>query len=122
MFEVAAVGLGGLGLASTRAVADRDDVRVVAGADPAPSTRASFTGAFDGPAYANHADLLANHDVDAALINTPHTLHYEGARDVLDAGVHVHLEKPFVTSFEDGVDLVERAAENDLALGVGYQR
>lgn len=122
MFGIAAVGLGDVGMLSAEAVGSVDDVAVVAGADPSPAAREAFQGAFDGPAYADHESLIANHDVDAALINTPHTLHYEGARDFLAAGAHVHLEKPFVTSFADGVDLVERAEAADRVLAVGYQR
>lgn len=122
MFEVAVVGLGGLGLTSATAAESIDGVAVVAGADPDPTAREAFAEEFDGETYADHESLIESHDVDAALINTPHALHYAGASDFLGSGAHVHLEKPFVTSFDDGVDLVERADDVDLALGVGYQR
>lgn len=69
--------------------------------------------------YDNHHDLLAA-GVDGVVIAVQHAYHYEAARDALDAGVHVFVEKPMTLTARDAWDLVERADRNSLHLMVGY--
>ena len=57
--------------------------------------------------------------VDGVVIAVPHTYHYEIARDALDAGVHVLVEKPMVLTSAHAWDLVRRAEEKGLELMVG---
>lgn len=122
MFEVVVIGLGHLGTISARKVGALDDVAIVGGADPNEAARDQFETAVDVPTYADRDVLLAETDADAALINTPHTLHAADARACLEAGLHTHLEKPFVETIAEGIELVELADERDLTLAVGYQR
>ncbi len=60
--------------------------------------------------------------VDAAIICTPHTLHYPQALDLIKNNVHVLLEKPMVCKLEHAVDLIEAAEESKVVLEVAYQR
>ena len=120
--SVGAIGLGGLGHVQCQSCAEIDGVDVVAGADVAPDARDSFEEVFGVPTYESHEELLAEHDLDAALIVTPHTLHYEQTKTCLEAGVHVHLEKPMVTRVDHAVELIELGERRNLVLQVGYQR
>ncbi|ELY95037.1 oxidoreductase domain-containing protein [Natrialba hulunbeirensis JCM 10989] len=61
-------------------------------------------------------------NLDAVLIATPHTLHYEQVVAALESDLHVYCDKPLTTDLEHARDLVERAAHTDLTLMVGYQR
>lgn len=70
--------------------------------------------------YTDHRDMLASGRVDGVVIATPHASHYPIARDALDAGVHVLLEKPMALHAPDARDLVERAAQRGLHILVGY--
>ena len=56
--------------------------------------------------------------VDAVAICLPHSLHYPAVKAALDAGKHVIVEKPFVTSLADGAELVEMAESSGLTLMV----
>ena len=69
--------------------------------------------------YVDHRDLLAS-GVDGVVIAVQHAFHYQVARDALDAGVHVLVEKPMTLKAADAWDLVERAKSNNLHLMVGY--
>ncbi|OIB59246.1 Gfo/Idh/MocA family protein [Natrialba sp. SSL1] len=60
--------------------------------------------------------------LDAVLIGTPHTLHYEQVVAALESGLHVYCDKPLTTELEHARELAERAARTDLTLMVGYQR
>lgn len=70
--------------------------------------------------YGDHRALLAQGRVDGVVIAVQHAFHYEIARDALDAGVHVLVEKPMTLKAAQAWDLVDRAKRNDLNLMVGY--
>lgn len=69
--------------------------------------------------YTDHRELLAS-GVDGVVIAVQHAYHYEVARDALDAGVNVLVEKPMTLKAADAWDLVRRAERNGLHLMVGY--
>jgi predicted dehydrogenase len=120
---VAVVGVGGLGHLLTDILADLPDARVVAGSDVSPTARDGFESTFGAPAYADLDELLDAHaDLDAVLVVTPHTLHFDQAKTCLERGLHVLVEKPMVTDVGDAVELVATADEHGLVLQVGYQR
>jgi predicted dehydrogenase len=69
--------------------------------------------------YTDHRELLAS-GVDGVVIAVQHAYHYQVARDALDAGVSVLVEKPMTLKASEAWDLVERADKNGLHLMVGY--
>lgn len=72
--------------------------------------------------FRSEQDLLAADVVDAVVLCTPHARHSRQIDAALNAGVHVLCEKPFVTQYELGAALVEKARTNNLALFVAYTR
>lgn len=73
-----------------------------------------------GRTYADHQALLDAGDVDCVIVAVPHAYHYEIARDSLDAGLGVLVEKPMVLRAAEAWDLVARSELRDLPLVVGY--
>jgi predicted dehydrogenase len=73
---------------------------------------AETTSSFDG--------LLKNNGVDAVMLATPITSHFELAKRTLQAGKHVFIEKPFTTSVEQADELIELADRQGLVLMVGH--
>ncbi len=63
-------------------------------------------------------DLLDR--IDLVSIAVPTQYHYDAARECIDAGVHVLVEKPFVEDPKDGQTLIEFANERDVTLQVGH--
>jgi predicted dehydrogenase len=59
-------------------------------------------------------------DVEAAVIAVPTNLHHEVARECLERGVHVLVEKPITSTLEQANELVDLAARNNLVLQVGH--
>lgn len=90
-------------------------------ADPDP-TRLAAAGRAFGPSMCttDHRELLASPDVDGVVIATPHSTHYELARDALMAGKHVLVEKPLTLSGVHARELVDLAAHQGKALLVGH--
>jgi predicted dehydrogenase len=86
--------------AELHAVCDRDEARA--------RERASAWGA--PKVYTDLDALLADPEVDAVEILTPHHLHAEHAVAALEAGKHVSLQKPPTRTLEE-LDRVTQAAE-----------
>ncbi|MHB8110458.1 MAG: Gfo/Idh/MocA family protein [Syntrophorhabdaceae bacterium] len=57
---------------------------------------------------------------NCAVIATPTESHYAIAKQCLEMGVHVFIEKPITTSPEEGRELVDIARSKDLVLQVGH--
>lgn len=58
--------------------------------------------------------------LDAIVVSTPPASHHQIAKDALEAGMHVLVEKPMTTSSRDAEDLIEIAAKMDRILMVGH--
>ena len=94
---------------------------LVALADPNPAKLAKAAEYYEvDRTYEDYQDLLASGEVEGVVIAVPHAYHYEIARDALDAGVHVLVEKPMVLKSTEAWDLVRRADNSKLQLMVGY--
>ena len=66
------------------------------------------------------ADVLADSTVEAVVIATPVSTHYELAAAALEAGKHVLVEKPLTASIEEAVALARLAEERELVLMPGH--
>ena len=76
---------------------------------------------FDIPCgYTDHQEMLDKEDLDAVVITSPHTLHFEHAKSALEAGCHVLVDKPMTTSAEDARELVRLAKEKNLEILIPY--
>jgi predicted dehydrogenase len=62
-------------------------------------------------AYGSYAELVADPDIDAIYVATPHPLHCEHTLLALDAGKAVLCEKPFAVSAREARTMIERARE-----------
>ena len=58
--------------------------------------------------------------VEAAVIAVPTDLHHAIARECLESGVHLLVEKPLAATLEQADDLVRLAREKNLVLQVGH--
>ena len=61
-------------------------------------------------------DLFFDPDIDAIAIATPVFSHYELAKQALENGKHVLVEKPLACSVNEALKLIEIAAQNNLIL------
>ena len=68
----------------------------------------------------NYEDILNDPDVELVLVNTPDYLHFEMARQAIEAGKHVVVEKPFTKTSEEARELISLAHQNGVILSV-YQ-
>ena len=57
--------------------------------------------------YDSVGELLADEKIELVVINTPNNTHYEFARQALQAGKHILVEKPFATSSSQACEIFE---------------
>ncbi|MGE5313175.1 MAG: Gfo/Idh/MocA family oxidoreductase [Acidobacteriota bacterium] len=69
-----------------------------------------------------YEELLADPDVDLIVVNTPDRFHYAMAKQALEAGKHVVVEKPFTQTVEQGLELIRLAEARQLLLTVFQNR
>jgi predicted dehydrogenase len=63
---------------------------------------------------------LFDMNLDAVVIATPPATHYEIARDCMEHGLHVLVEKPITLDSADAAQLIKVAEENKVILMVGH--
>lgn len=59
-------------------------------------------------------------EIDCAVVATPTTTHFDVARELLEAGVDVMIEKPITASADDARRLIELAKERGRIIQVGH--
>ncbi len=84
----------------------------------------AFAAQFDIPnSHGSYEALAADPEVDVVYVSTPHPLHAEHARLVIEAGKHVFVEKPFTVNAREAQDIADLAAERGvLALEAMWTR
>jgi predicted dehydrogenase len=68
----------------------------------------------------DHQMLMSDPELDAVVIATPVWTHYSFARQALEAGKHVLVEKPLTATVAEAEQLVELAERNGLTLMVDH--
>ncbi|MCX6225981.1 MAG: Gfo/Idh/MocA family oxidoreductase [Bacteroidia bacterium] len=68
----------------------------------------------------NCHDLIADPAIDAVIIATPVSTHFDLAMRALDMGKHVLVEKPMTATAEQGIRLIERARKTNRVLLVDH--
>lgn len=121
MIGIAVIGYGYWGPNLVRNFALVDDARVVAVVDQRPERRATVEKLYPTvQTYADPAEMLLNPDVDAVVIATPVSTHFELSMQALNAGKHVMVEKPMTSTVAEGEQLVAEAAARNLTLMVDH--
>lgn len=133
MMRVGIVGLGFIGKMHLAALRKTGIAEVVAVADKVPdnigkgcaktgniAVDANLLKLEDLVTYAEGDELLANPNVDVALIALPTYLHKEFILKAFAAGKHVICEKPLALNTSEGEAIVEAADHSDRLLFVGH--
>ncbi len=108
------VGLGYFGSFHARQHAASKSGRFVAVADFDAERAAAVAAAHGVEAFTDHRDLIGR--VDAVSVAVPTSLHHRVAGDLIDAGIHVLIEKPIADTPEAARDLIARAKAKGVVL------
>ena len=118
---VGMVGLGGWGKNLLRNFAALPDADLRWACDADEARRAAYQAAHPATRFtAELDDVLADPEVDAVVLATPVPTHHALARQAMEAGKHVMVEKPMAWSVEQARDLRDLAAETGRVVMVGH--
>ena len=90
--------------------------------DPCIERAERLAGRWKAARVAGDVSELAAGEIEAAVIAAPASLHARIGLPLLEAGVHVLVEKPFATSAADARAMVETAAGSGACVAVGHLR
>ncbi len=70
--------------------------------------------------YADYNDLLADENVDVAVICLPSQLHAEATIAAVDAGKHIYCEKVMAATLNEARAMIDAAETNGIKLNIGH--
>ncbi|MBN1694621.1 Gfo/Idh/MocA family oxidoreductase [candidate division WOR-3 bacterium] len=118
--KVGVIGLGYWGPNLMRSILSFGDIEVV-GCEKNEGRLEEVRKIFPNATYIkDYNNLLDDDEVKAVLISTPVCTHYSIAKDSLDRGKDVFVEKPLTESSPKAMELIDLAAEKKSVLMVGH--
>jgi predicted dehydrogenase len=120
--RIAVIGAGHMGRAHARKIAELARTQggvSLAGVADVDAPRAQALAAELGAPAAEARALLGR--ADAVVVAVPTVAHFEVARAVLDAGLHLLIEKPIAATLPEAEALVALAQRRARVLQVGHQ-
>jgi len=117
--QVAVVGMGYWGKNLARSFQELGSLRVVCDNDPSrePIARQKHvTVEF----RSDYSSVLSDSGIQAVVLATPAKTHFQMAREALEAGKDVFVEKPLAMTVREGEELVTRSAQIGRILMVGH--
>ncbi len=123
MINAALVGLGWWGRQHLVSVQDKSDrLRYVRAVTLEPDEAAGLVSAHGISLSTDFADALADPQVDAVVLATPHSLHAEQVAQAAAAGKHVFCEKPFTLAKAEAEAAISSCERAGVTLGIGQNR
>jgi predicted dehydrogenase len=112
----AIVGCGDISRRYARRIAETDGIELAGATDAAPGRADALVAATGGASYPTLEALLADDAVDAVVNLTPALAHATVTRTALEAGKHVHTEKPLALTHAEAQELVDLAERRGVTL------
>lgn len=120
--QIAVIGAGLIGPRHAQSVVSYSQTTLASFVDPSPQAVA-VAQAFDVPLYRSLQELLGSDNVpDAAIVCTPNDTHVSISEALLQAGVHVLVEKPIAIDSISGRRLARAASRSQKRVLVGHHR
>lgn len=121
MVRMGLLGCGRIGHVHARAIKDLGDATVVAVADAMPDA-ADALAATCGAEVRSSDALITSDDVDAVVIGTPTTTHYDLIHQAARAGKHIFCEKPVDLSSERIRDCMKVVEDTGVSFLTAFNR
>ncbi|TRZ89032.1 gfo/Idh/MocA family oxidoreductase [bacterium] len=116
--RIGIIGVGYLGTQHARILSYLEEAELKSVAD-IDFQKALQIGNRHGVRYFQNYEEMID-DIDAAVVATDTSAHFSVSMNLLEQGKHVLVEKPITATVEQGDQLVETAAKNNLIFQVGH--
>ncbi len=118
--KVGIIGLGYWGPNLVRNFLSNPDVEKVIGCDQRMDRLKFIKSKFSAVELTDDFNEVLQSDVDAIVLATPVDSHYNLAKQSLEAGKHIWVEKPFTSTVADAEELIELADSKNLKIFVDH--
>lgn len=122
MLNAAIIGLGWWGKILTQTLAASDKITVVKLADVDAEGGAAFAAEHGIDFTSDFAAVLADDNVDAVILATPHSLHEEQIIAAAAAGKHIFCEKPFCLNRASALRAMAAVEKAGVQIAIGHER
>src|SRR5271166_5109308 len=123
MINAAIVGLGWWGKTLVESAASGDAIRFVAGATRTVTPEVeTFAKKHGLRLLANYDAVLADREIAAVVLATPHSMHGAQVSAAAAAKKHIYCEKPFTLTKQEAEDAVAAVQKSGVTLALGYNR
>ena len=120
MIRVGIIGAGFWGEKHAQAIAEISNVKLVAANRTNQAALEEFTRKFGGQGYIDYKDLLADPQVEAVAVATPHHKHTQIVIDAAQAGKHILLEKPMAPNLAECDQILQAVKQAGITLMAGH--
>ena len=97
---------------------ERDDFEITGVNDINAENLQKVSDEFNIPSYENSGDLIGR--IDAGVIVTSTSAHYQLAKDMLEKGLHAFIEKPVTDTIREANELLEIFNRQKLIVQIGH--
>jgi len=118
--KVGIIGLGYWGPNLVRNFSSNQDISSVVACDLSSERLQSIKKKFPNVKLCNDPNELNKSNVEAIAIATPVHTHYELAKQALFAGKHIWVEKPFTSTVEQALELLNIAEQKNLKIFIDH--
>jgi predicted dehydrogenase len=116
--RVGVVGTGYLGRLHARILTEMPEAHAAGFVESSDEVAAEIEKSLGLKRFASVAEMAA--EVDAAVVATPTTLHFEVASQLIEAGCDVMVEKPITATVDEARRLIDLAADRGAIIQVGH--
>jgi predicted dehydrogenase len=116
--RVGVIGTGYLGRLHARILTEMPEAKAVGFVESSDEVAGEIAQNLGLTRFASIAELASK--IDAAVVATPTTLHFEVARQLIEAGCDVMVEKPITATVEEARQLIDIAAARGRIIQVGH--
>ena len=113
------IGLGRGFMLTLPSILANSEITLSAACSTRSDARKRFVDDFGGLAYSDYGAMLANAEIDAVYVATPHELHVEHVLAALNARKFVLVEKPMAISVAEALQIVDASKKAGKSVIVG---
>lgn len=116
--RIGVVGIGHLGNYHLQKYQKMEDCKIAGVVDVVEERARKAAELYKCDPFSHHRELIGK--VDAVSVAVPTVSHYTVARDLLDAGIHLLLEKPIAVTLEEADELINLAEKRNVIFQIGF--
>ena len=120
MLRVGMIGCGEIAVANARSINNAQNACIAMVMDVVEDVAKDLSEKYNASYTTDVKELLANPDVDAVIISTPHYLHAPLAIQAAEAGKHVMVEKPIAINLKQADEMIAACEKAGVLLSVCF--